>query len=481
MALCLGVDCSTTATKVEVRDTESGSLVTSGTAPHPRTVPPRCEQEPTAWWEALVAATKEAFAGREVLARSVEAVAVAAQQHGLVVLDEGRRALRPAKLWNDTESAPDAAWLVERLGGPAAWAEACGSVPTAAFTITKLSWLHRNEPEVLARASSVCLPHDWLTAMLTGVLTTDRGDASGTGFWSPADGWRTDLLDLVDNSRPWAEMLPEVSAGRVGELHPSAASALGLPPGVAVGSGTGDNMAAALRLGLAPGDVAVSLGTSGTVFCVSDGPTADPTGAVAGFADATGRFLPLVCTLNATRVTDAVARLLAVDHATLADTALSCPPGAGGLVLVPYLDGERTPDRPQATGLLAGIRSDVTRPQLARAAFEGVAFGLLDGLDALTATVPGAAGGRMLLVGGGARSPAYRLILATLAAREVEVPDAADHVAAGACVLASAALSGRSPADVAAEWGYGSSFSVEPDPGADPAALRAAYAAARDR
>jgi xylulokinase len=419
------------------------------------------------------------------VARSVAGLAVAGQQHGLVVLDEDRRVLRPAKLWNDTESAPDAGWLLGRLGSPGAWAEACGSVPTAAFTITKLSWLHRSEPETFAATAHVALPHDWLTAMLTGRLVTDRGDASGTGYWSPATGgWRPDLLEIVSADKPWREMLPEVLGpdGAAGPADPAFTRVLGLPAGITVAAGTGDNMAAALALGLEPGEVTFSIGTSGTVYTVAGTPTADASGAVAGFADATGRYLPLVCTLNAARVTDAAARLLGVSAEVLAETALAADPGAGGLVLVPHLDGERTPNRPGATGSLTGIRSDVTRAQLARAAFEGVVCGLLDGYDALAAACPPAASARQaLLVGGGARSAAYRRVLADLSGMAVLVPDAAEHVAAGACVQAAAVVTGRPPAEVAAAWGRGSALAVEPDPAVDAAGIRAAYGAARDR
>ena len=306
------------------------------------------------------------------------AISVAGQQHGMVALDEQRRVIRPAKLWNDTESAPDAAWLIGQLPGGRGGVgrRRAASVPVASFTITKLSWLHRSEPDAWARLAHVVLPHDWITSQLTGRLTTDRGDASGTGYWSAATGtYRDDLLAIVDD-RDWSTVVPPV-------LGPTEAA--GEWRGAVVGPGTGDNMAGALGVGLRPGDVAISIGTSGTVYAVSDTPTADPSGIVAGFADATGRHLPLVCTLNATKVTDAVARLLGVDHDGLDALALAAAPGAGGLSLLPYLDGERTPDRPTATGVLTGLRSDVTREQLARAAVEGVVCGLLDGLDALGA------------------------------------------------------------------------------------------------
>jgi xylulokinase len=249
--------------------------------------------------------------------------------------------------------------------------------------------------------------------------------------------------------------------------------------GAVVTAGTGDNMSGALGIGLRSGDIAVSIGTSGTVYAVSDHPTSDPSGTVAGFADATGRHLPLVCTLNATKVTEAVRRLLGVEHAELDSLANAAPPGAGGLTLLPYLDGERTPDRPDATGVLAGIRSDVSREQLARAAVEGVVCGLLDGLDALTAHAP--TGGRLTLVGGGARSRAYRQVLADLSGRVVHVPDAAEQVATGACVQAAAVASGADFADIADRWTLGAGDLVEPGTDASAAAeVRAAYATLRD-
>ena len=304
------------------------------------------------------------------------AIAVGGQQHGLVVLDADGEVLRPAKLWNDTESAPDAEALVAELpGGAAAWAAACGSVPVASFTITKLAWLRRCEPDTFGRIAAVLLPHDWLTSQLTGARTTDRGDASGTGYWSPSEErYRVDLLDLVGDGIDWDAALPTV-------LGPLEAAGEWADTGAVVGPGTGDNMAAALGLGLRPGDLALSLGTSGTAYAVSDRPSADPTGIVAGFADASGRFLPLVCTLNATKVTDTVARLLGVDTDGFDQLALEAPPGAGGLVLVPHLDGERTPNRPDATGTLTGLRTDADPAQLARAAVEGVVANLLAGAD----------------------------------------------------------------------------------------------------
>lgn len=432
MPLVVGVDSSTSACKVQVRDAESGALVAEGRSPHPTTTPPRSEQHPDDWWSAFEAACVEAGVPDR---HRPDGIAVGGQQHGLVVLDDDGEPLRPAKLWNDTESAADATSLVDELGA-AAWAEACGSVPVASFTITKLGWLRRCEPETFARVARVLLPHDWLTHRLTGRYTTDRGDASGTGWWSPAEGrYRSDLLALVGADEAW---LPTVLGPR---------EAAGDWNGAVVAPGTGDNMAAALGLGLRPGDLALSFGTSGTASAVSDTPRADPTGTVAGFADATGRFLPLVCTLNATKVTDAVARLLGVDLAAFDQLALAAPPGAGGLSLLPYFDGERTPNLPDATGTLLGLRSDVSREQLARAAVEGVVGNLLAGAEALDVDAR-----RVVVIGGGAKSAAVREVVADLTGRPVVVPTDPELVARGAALQAAAVLLDRPFDDLVEDW-----------------------------
>jgi xylulokinase len=460
MPLVAGVDSSTQSCKLEVRDADTGELVRSGHRPHPITVPPRSEQDPSAWWDALSSLLDEHGA-------DVAALSVAGQQHGMVVLDEARRVVRPAKLWNDTESAPQAHALVDAWGA-ARWADAVGTVPVASITVTKLAWLREHEPEHFARIAHVLLPHDWLTLQLTGELVTDRGDASGTGYWSPKAGdYVPEVFDLLG-------------------LDPAAAPTVLAPTAVAgahrdavVGAGTGDNMGAALGLGLQAGDVAISLGTSGTVFAVSDHATHDRSGAVAGFADATGRFLPLACTLNATKVTDAIARLIGRDRAALEQLALAGAPGAGGVVLLPYLDGERTPNLPDATGVLRGLRSDTEPAQLARAAYEGVVCGLLDAFDALRDVGVPTDDGRIVVVGGGARSAVYPQLIADLLQRTVEVPPAAEYVARGACVQAAAALRGRDVGALSLHWAPSDLLHVEPHPSVDAAAVREQFRAAR--
>jgi xylulokinase len=463
----VGVDSSTSACKVQVRDIDTGAVVAAGRATHSPTSPPRSEQHPSEWEAAFHSACAQAAPPAQ---QTPVAIAVAAQQHGLVVLDDDGAVLRPAKLWNDTESAPDTGSLLSALPeGQAGWADACGSVPVPSFTITKLHWLRRCEPETFRRTAAVLLPHDWLTFRLTGRLTTDRGDASGTGYWSPRqERYRMDLLRLVSDDVGWNAALPEV-------LAPDAVAGEWRGTGIPVAAGTGDNMAAALGLGLRPGDLALSLGTSGTAFTVSNEAAADPTGTVAGFADATGRYLPLVCTMNATKVTDTVARLLGVDHAQFDALALEAPAGAGGLVLVPHLDGERTPNRPDATGLLTGIRTDVTPGQLARAAVEGVVCSLLAGADALGA---GTTRGTVFLIGGAAHSRAYRRVVADLTGRAVRVPADDELVAAGAAVQAAALHQKGDFSKVAEAWGLGQGDTVEPDDTVDRVGIRSAYAEA---
>ncbi len=427
MSLVAGVDSSTQACKVVIRDAATGELVRAGRAAHPD----GSEIDPSHWWQALEQALADA-GGLD----GVAAMSVAGQQHGMVTLDARGQVVRPALLWNDTRSAGAAADLVGELGGPQAWATATGSVPVASFTVTKLRWLAEHEPRSAARVVAVVLPHDWLTWRLLGgadpaAVSTDRGDASGTGYWSAVTGeYRRDLLTLAFGRDL---LLPRV-AGPAEVVGRTSA-------GVALGAGTGDNAAAALGLGAAAGDVVVSVGTSGVVCAVSTTPSADPSGAVAGFADATGAFLPLVCTLNAARVLDAVARMLGVDHATLSDLALTAPSGADGLVLVPYLDGERTPDLPAASGAVHGLtHRNSTSAHLARAAVEGVLCGLADGLDAIRRQ--GVAVRRVLLVGGGARSVAVQQMAPVVLGMPVDVPEPGEYVADGAARQAAWALSG---------------------------------------
>src|SRR5215467_11187821 len=391
--LVAGVDSSTQSTKVVLCEAEDGTIVARASAPHPAGT----ECPPQAWREAV------ARAGEELLSRA-DAIGVAGQQHGMVVLDENAQVIRPALLWNDLRSAAAAAALVKERG-PRWWAERTGSVPIASFTVTKLRWLAEHEPDNAARVYQVMLPHDYLTWLLLAgpVLAnepvTDRGDASGTGYFSPADSaW---LPEVAADALGHQVQLPRVArpAETVGETR----------WGAAVSAGTGDNMGAALGLCLEPGEIAVSIGTSGTAYAVTTAASADPSGAIAGFADATGRFLPLVCTINAALVLDSVAAMLGTDAAGLSARALAAGPGAGGLTLLPYFDGERTPVRPRATGTLHGLTTRNATPEnMARAAVEAVLASLADVASLLLhgdgTQLTRALLSSVILIGGSARS-----------------------------------------------------------------------------
>jgi xylulokinase len=426
MTLVAGIDSSTQSCKVLVCDAATGRVIREGHALHPHGT----EIDPAAWEVAAQDALAQA-GGLD----GVEAVAVGAQQHGMVCLDGPGRVVRPALLWNDVRSADAGRDLVGELGGAPAWARAVGVVPLAAVTVAKLRWLADHEPQHADRTAAVCLPHDWLTWRLRGeadtaALTTDRSDASGTGYYDAATGaYRFDLLELALRGR--RPQLPTV-------LSPAGPTASGTRT---FGAGLGDNAAAALGLGAEEGDLIVSIGTSGVVAAVTANPVRDDAGYVAGFADGTGRYLPLVCTLNGARVLEAAAAMLQVDQDGLSRLALSAPPGSAGLVLVPYLEGERTPNRPKATGALHGLRvSNATPANLARAAVEGLLCSLADGVGHLAAH--GVVARRILLVGGGAQSRALREIAPAVFGMPVLAPTPAQYVALGAARQAAWALSG---------------------------------------
>ena len=427
MTLVAGIDSSTQSCKVVVCDAATGVVVRRGRASHPEGT--SCP--PDAWLDAMHVAIADAGGIDDVVA-----VSVGGQQHGMVALDADGNVVRDALLWNDTRSASAAEDLIAEFGGAQAWADAVGVVPVASFTNTKLRWLRDNEPANAARVAAVCLPHDYLTWHLLGAasfdsLTTDRSDASGTGYWSSiTNEYRLDLLELAFGRQI---ALPRVMGPR--EAAGSMAS------GALVAGGAGDNAGAALGLGAEVGDVVISIGTSGVVTAIATTSSRDASGIVAGFADATGNFLPLVCTLNGARVLDATARLLGVTLDRLSDLALSAPAGCDGLVMVPYLEGERTPNLPEATGALHGIRLGNTTPaHLARAAFEGVLCGLADGLDAIIEQ--GATPRRIILTGGAAASAALQQIAPTIFGLPVIVPTPDEYVAIGAARQAAWLASG---------------------------------------
>ncbi|WP_328718755.1 xylulokinase [Streptomyces sp. NBC_00247] len=447
-AAVIGVDSSTQSTKAAVIDVPTGRVLAVGRAPHAVTGRDGArESDPEQWWQALRAAVAEALDAAGLDPAAIAGIAVAGQQHGLVVLDADGRPLRPALLWNDTRSAPQATALTAALGGPEAWLERTGSVPVASMTATKWQWLRENEPDTVAAAAAIRLPHDYLTERLSGAAVTDPGDASGTLWYShTAHGYDPGLLALTGVRPDMLSTVAPTGAALAGHLTERAARDLGLPAGIAVAAGTGDNMAAAVGLGLGAEGLldhpVVSLGTSGTVFAATRTRPSSPL--LAGFAAADGTHLPLGCTLNCTLAVDKVAALLGLDRE-------DAEPG-GEAVLLPFLDGERTPDLPHAAGLLTGLRHDTTPQQLLGAAYEGAVVAILRALDELPLDAPDAP---LRLIGGGARGTRWVETVRRLSGRPVIVPESTELVALGAAALAAAAATGGDPVALAAGWGTG--------------------------
>lgn len=467
MVLVAGVDSSTQSCKVVIRDAASGELVRSGAAQHPDGT----EVHPEAWWQALKSAVAAA-GGLD----DVSALAVGGQQHGMVTLDSRGEVIRPALLWNDTRSAGAARDLIGELGlargagaddGPRVWAQTTGSVPVASLTVTKLRWLADHEPENAARVAAVALPHDWLTWKLLGSgrlddLATDRSDASGTGYFTTAGRYDRNLLDMALRRDTAAVVLPRVCG-------PS--ERVGAAGGLVLGPGCGDNAGAALGLGMTAGDISISIGTSGVVAAVTDVPVADPSGTITGFADATGRYLPLAVTLNGSQSLDVIRDLLSLGYEAFDDLVLAGEAGAQGLTLVPYYQGERTPNLPTATGSLLGMtQRNLTAQNLARASVEGLLCGLADGLEAFRAQ--GVPVERIRLIGGGARSRAVQRLAPAILGQDILVPEPGEYVADGAARQAAWVLSGELPTW---ETSVTATATAPPTP-----QVRQAYAARRD-
>ena len=450
--LVAGVDSSTQSVKIVIRDAKTGELVREARGSHPDAT----EVDPAIWWNEFESKSKDLF-------EDVKAISIGAQQHGMVVVDQNKNVVRDALLWNDTRSAQDATDLITEFGGAQNWADAIGSMPVASFTVTKLRWLAKNEPENAKKVSGVMLPHDYLSWNLMNKpdeFVTDRGDASGTGYWSPkTNEYRKDLLKLAfgkDLQVPRVAKPNEV----IGETK----------TGIKIGPGTGDNMAAALGLGAQTGDIVISLGTSGTAYTVSANPTNDSSGIIAGFADATGNYLPLACTLNAARVINAGAATLNVSLDDFAKLALTAEPGSQGLVLLPFLDGERTPNLPNSKGSLHGLtRNNLTPANFARACIEGMLCSLAEASDYITNFGQKNKSNRVVLIGGAAVSKAVQEIAATLFEVPVHIPPMSEYVADGAARQAAWVLSGENKPPVWEQKG-----SIEKHSNFKPA-VRSAY------
>ena len=454
MALVLGIDSSTQSTKALLVDADCGDIVAEHRAPHPE----GSEVNPKVWLEAVDAAVGP-------LLERADAVAVGGQQHGMVALDRDDQPVRDALLWNDTRSASAAEQLIEELGGPEAAVKATGSVHGVSITSTKLRWMRNYEHDNAQRTHRVVLPHDYVSHHLapSSEWFTDRGDASGTGYFDPqANNWSTDLkIQALGHDFETPRIAPRPNA----VMGQTASGAIMAP-------GTGDNMAAALGLGLTGSDVSVSIGTSGVAAMSTSTVPQDITGSINGFADATGQWLPLACTLNGSRILDFGCSILGVDHEGLSELALASEPGARGAVFIPYLDGERTPNRPHDTGRLLNLTRNVRREDIARAFVEGLLCSLADAVSFLE-NVSGDAAGRLLFIGGGVKSRAVRELAPTVFGKEIEVPEPAEYAALGAARQAAWVLSG---ADEPPQWASRGSRTFE---GAHAPEVLEAYRAAR--
>lgn len=458
--LVAGIDTSTQSCKVRVTDACTGETVRFGSAKHPDGT----SVDPEAWWNAFKEAAQKA-GGLD----DVAALAVGGQQHGMVLLDSYGRVIREALLWNDMRSAPQAEELIKELGssetndeeelrktGTAAWVKAVGTSLISSITITKVRWVAENEPENATKIAAICLPHDWLSWRIAGYgpqeteeagkealshLFTDRSDASGTGYFDPASNeYRTDLLDMALGRHD--VILPQVLSPREAATVTASPAIAGndVEGGCLLAPGGGDNAMASFGLSMVPGDVSISLGTSGVAAAISDNPVYDTTGALNGFADVTGRFVPLACTINASRILDAGCHALDVDYDELAEIAFSAQPGAEGISLIPYFDGERTPNRPTANARLMGMTlHNTTRANIARAFVEGLLCTQRDCLEDLRAL--GVPINRLLLIGGGAKSPAVRKLAPSIWGMDIQVPATDEYVAIGAARQAAWVLS----------------------------------------
>lgn len=446
MALVAGVDSSTQSVKVVLRDADSGELVASASRPHPDGT----EVDPLAWKSALDGALEE------LSSHSIDAISIAGQQHGMVALDREGKVIRKALLWNDTRSSTEADELNRLI--PDIHAKT-GSKLVASFTAAKVRWLAKHEPENAARVAAIALPHDWLSWQLTGArdineIFTDRSDASGTGYFDSRSN--TYVEEIVTAALGRSDLyLPRI-------LAPNSFGGRAVN-GIPIAAGAGDNAGAALGLGAEVGDLIISLGTSGTAFAVSATSTHDESGEVAGFADATGNFLPLACTLNAAKIFDTVARTLKLTFDQFSALALAAPIGAEGLRIIPHFDGERTPNLPHARGSFQGItHSNFTPANIARAAIEGVIAGMVYAAQRVTDL--GVPINRILLIGGAAKNSAVQQITADFFGREIHIPPTGEYVANGAAKQAAWALSGNAQPP---EWNLGAIAKVEPSVSAD--------------
>lgn len=438
--LVIGIDSGTQSTKALVLDVAKKKVVGTASVAYgliPKLPPGAKEQHPRTWRDAATRAIKAALQAAKARPGEVKAIGVSGQQHGFVPLDKDGHVIRPAKLWCDTSTAAECEELTAALGGPEATLAALGNAILPGFTASKILWLKKHEPENFARLATILLPHDYLNWWLTGRTVMEYGDASGTALLDVRTRtWCRAALRAIDPDLE-AKLPPLISSDQpVGTLQPATARALGLPTDVLVSAGGGDNMMGAIGTGnTRPGIVTASFGTSGTIYACCDQPVVDPRGEIAAFCDSTNRWLPLLCTMNVTVATEMVRADFKLTHAQFERTAARAPAGADGLLLLPYLEGERTPNVPDGTGVFFGVRpATFTAAHFARAAMEGVTLGMNYGLRRLADL--GVKPTQIRATGGGANSKLWRQIMADVFNAEVVTLKVGEGAAYGAALQA---------------------------------------------
>lgn len=434
----IGIDSGTQSTKAILLDATSGEVVASASAPYDliEGLPAgHKEQHPSEWIAAVKSTISEALSKANIDRAAVKGIGVSGQQHGFVPLDANDQVIRPAKLWCDTATAAECDEIIGNLGGLEKTIEAVGNGVPAGFTASKILWLKNHEPGNYAKLATVLLPHDYLNFWLTGQKTMEHGDASGTALLDVRNRtWSSAAIDAIDPRL--AEMLPRlIQADEIaGTLRPELAQEFGLSSSIIVSSGGGDNMMGAIGTGnVKAGVVTVSLGTSGTIYACSSHPVIDPQGEVAAFCDSTGNWLPLVCTMNVTVATEMVRERFGLSHEALSQAVASVPAGNDGLLLIPFFEGERTPNSPNGTGVYFGLREQTfSIPHFARAAMEGTTLGLNYGLNRLRGL--GITPQEIRATGGGAKSQEWRQIMADVFNAEVVCTVSEEGAAVGAAI-----------------------------------------------
>jgi xylulokinase len=438
-SLLIGIDSGTQSTKVLVVDAKSGRVLAAASESYdliPNLPPGAKEQHPETWKDATAKAMRKALKAAKAHRGEVKAIGVSGQQHGFVPLDAKGAVIRPAKLWCDTSTAPECEEITGKLGGLKSAIRCIGNAVLPGFTAPKILWLKKHEPKNYARLASVLLPHDYLNFWLTGEMSMEYGDASGTALLDVRKRkWSEPILKAIDSGLE--EKLPPLkSSDAACRVAPAIAEEFGFATDAVVSAGGGDNMMGAIGTGnTKPGVITASFGTSGTIYACADKPVIDPQGEIAAFCDSTNRWLPLLCTMNVTVATEMVRRDFQMEHGEFEKTAAKAPAGCDGLFLLPYLEGERTPNVPDGTGAYIGVtQKTFTAPHFARATMEGVTLGMNYGLRRLAEL--GVKPTQIRATGGGAKSKLWRQIMADVFDAEVVTLKVSEGAAYGAALQA---------------------------------------------